>query len=579
MKRTLFTTITIVVGVVLILFGVLCLQFFQSFVNAIIASRLPLKENTETFDLWRKPPATPMLKAYFFNVTNAQEFLDSSGSIKLQLQEFGPYTYSEKWEKVDTVWHPNGTLTYKQNKMYFFEPSLSIGSEDDAYVFPNVPLLSALSSLKFSSGVAKKAISTILDILKLQPFNERSVKDIMWGYDDPLLKLGKSVLPEGKRVPFDKFGFFYGKNNTPGNPFTVFTGQEKLADFARINVYNGKEILDFWKNPNVLKNETCVPSEESEENDGDEEPSCVKVRRSDDYCNMINGTDATGFPSMLNENSTLYIFNPDLCRSMKLVYKENVKQQDLPALRFVPAEETFGDMETYPQNECYCVDGPPCSKRGTFNISVCQFGSPVFLSWPHFLHGDPSLREALIGLRPDPSRHQFYLDIQPKLGVPMQAKGRVQINIQMTRIPEIPQASRLANVLIPVIWFEDGIEKLPESVTGLLRQAVYVPEVAELALAIACFGFGSLLLICGLIVVIKTVRRKPDGRPRNGHATVAPENHQMPDMNDKATNGIKNGGTIPYKNGIEMENTKNGDGNGISNGHNGESKTIKETHT
>jgi len=37
----------------------------------------------------------------------------------------------------------------------------------------------------------------------------------------------------------------------------------------------------------------------------------------------------------------------------------------------------------------------------------------------------------------------------------MQAKGRVQINIQMTRIPEIPQAARLDNVLIPVIWFED----------------------------------------------------------------------------------------------------------------------------
>lgn len=37
----------------------------------------------------------------------------------------------------------------------------------------------------------------------------------------------------------------------------------------------------------------------------------------------------------------------------------------------------------------------------------------------------------------------------------MQAKGRIQINIQMTRIPEIPQASKLADVLIPVIWIED----------------------------------------------------------------------------------------------------------------------------
>ena len=55
--------------------------------------RLPLKQGTETFELWRKPPATPVLKVYFFNVTNADEFIKSNGSIKLVLQEFGPYTY------------------------------------------------------------------------------------------------------------------------------------------------------------------------------------------------------------------------------------------------------------------------------------------------------------------------------------------------------------------------------------------------------------------------------------------------------------------------------------------------------
>ena len=191
---------------------------------------------------------------------------------------------------------------------------------------------SALSSLRHSSGVAKKAVSTILDILKLQPFNERTVKDMMWGYDDPLLKLGKSVLPEGKRVPFDKFGFFYGKNGTAGPVLTVRTGQEKLADFAKINVWNGKERLSFWKNPNEIINPNCT-DEEDDDPDVEKDPACIRVPRKDDYCNMINGTDATGFPSMLNKNSTLYIFQADLCRSLKLTYQEDVKQQDLPAYR------------------------------------------------------------------------------------------------------------------------------------------------------------------------------------------------------------------------------------------------------
>lgn len=155
---------------------------------------------------------------------------------------------------------------------------------------------------------------------------------MMWGYDDPLLKLGKSILPEGKRVPFDKFGLFYGKNNTAGHVFTVFTGQEKLSDYARIDVWNGKERLDFWNNPYEVKNENCTETD-SEEEDEEENLDCIRPLRDDDYCNMINGTDATGFPSMLNENSTIYIFNSDLCQSIHLTYKEPVKQQEIPAFR------------------------------------------------------------------------------------------------------------------------------------------------------------------------------------------------------------------------------------------------------
>lgn len=37
----------------------------------------------------------------------------------------------------------------------------------------------------------------------------------------------------------------------------------------------------------------------------------------------------------------------------------------------------------------------------------------------------------------------------------MQAKGRVQINIQMTKIDETPQTANLSDLLIPVVWFED----------------------------------------------------------------------------------------------------------------------------
>ena len=45
--------------------------------------------------------------------------------------------------------------------------------------------------MQHSTKIVKKAVSTLLDILKLQPFTAHTVKELMWGYEDPLLKLGK----------------------------------------------------------------------------------------------------------------------------------------------------------------------------------------------------------------------------------------------------------------------------------------------------------------------------------------------------------------------------------------------------
>lgn len=48
--------------------------------------------------------------------------------------------------------------------------------------------------------------------------------------------------------------------------------------------------------------------------------------------------------------------------------------------------------------------------------------APVYLSYPHFLNGDPSLVDAVEGLKPDPEVHSTFFKIQPKLGVTLSAK-------------------------------------------------------------------------------------------------------------------------------------------------------------
>jgi hypothetical protein len=235
----------------------------------------------------------------------------------------------------------------------------------------------------------------------------------------------------------------------------------------------------------------------------------------------------------------------------------------------------FGSVEEFPENKCYCQGGN-CSPKGTFNVSLCQFNSPVFLSWPHFLNGDPILSERIEGLNPKPELHSFYMDIQPKLGLAMQAKGRVQINIQMTVVDEIPQTSNLTNMLIPVVWFEDGIDKLPPVVLGLIRQAINMPEVAEAALSYILFIVGGLLIVGGIMYLLKNSYGKNNKLAAvNGHTKGDALDIKPVGDVEKSKNGMNGDTKHQYTNSVEMEDKEivkeklNGNGTTKKEGCNG----------
>ena len=63
-------------------------QYFRFIKNFL--QEIPLRENTPIAEAWAKPPITPYLKLYFFNVTNPQGFLKGAKPV---LQEIGPFTY------------------------------------------------------------------------------------------------------------------------------------------------------------------------------------------------------------------------------------------------------------------------------------------------------------------------------------------------------------------------------------------------------------------------------------------------------------------------------------------------------
>ena len=161
--------------------------------------------------------------------------------------------------------------------------------------------LAAVKAVDESENIIKVALGSMLEILKQTPFVQLTVSQILWGYENQLIQLAKGIFPEDQAYPFDKFGLFTGKNGTFPGILTTMTGQSDVKDVGRVTAWNDETELKFWR-------------ENSE-------------------CNKIKGTDGSSFPPDIMPNTTLYLFNRDMCRSLPLVYQADAVSSGIPGYR------------------------------------------------------------------------------------------------------------------------------------------------------------------------------------------------------------------------------------------------------
>lgn len=100
-----------------------------------------------------------------------------------------------------------------------------------------------------------------------------------------------------------------------------------------------------------------------------------------------------------------------------MVYKEDSSVFGIPTYRFVFPDSMYQSAATFEDNECFCTQRKGhrdlCDLDGLLDMSACSDGVPIAMSPPHFLGANSKLRQDVIGLRPDPVKHDTYLDIEP----------------------------------------------------------------------------------------------------------------------------------------------------------------------
>ena len=107
------------VSVFLVTSGIVLLSAHSVIFNYIYNTQLVLSPTSGSFPMWEKLPEPMLASMYLWEVKNPDQVSQGSKPI---LEERGPYVFTKQHIKVDPIWNDNGTVTYKQRRVWHFVP-------------------------------------------------------------------------------------------------------------------------------------------------------------------------------------------------------------------------------------------------------------------------------------------------------------------------------------------------------------------------------------------------------------------------------------------------------------------------
>ncbi|KAJ8898075.1 hypothetical protein PR048_003435 [Dryococelus australis] len=136
-------------------------------------------------------------------------------------------------------------------------------------------------------------------------------------------------------------------------------------------------------------------------------------------------------------------------RSIWFDYAEDAEVDGLPAYRYSGGASIVDNGTLDSGNECYC--GGRCVPAGVLNVSSCRFGSPAFVSYPHFYLADPYYLDQVDGLHPQADKHRFDITIEPakqcRESAALRTCVRDKLHISKANVAPIPFTSTICNLL------------------------------------------------------------------------------------------------------------------------------------
>ncbi|KAK2859082.1 hypothetical protein Q5P01_003702 [Channa striata] len=397
-----------VFGAAVAILGGILIPLGSSIIQGTVKQEAVIEPGTTAYDNWVSTGAFVYRQLWLFDLKNPIEVLQYGA--RPVVVEKGPYTYKIRYlPKENITFNPNHTVSFLLPMGAIFQPSMSVGPEDDNVTSLNLAVAGAYSLVP--QGL-HPLLETMINKNKASLFQRRTVKEMLYGYTDPLLNA--------------TVGLFVPYNGTYDGYYNVYNGKDDISKVGTIDRWHGERSLNFWD---------------------------------DQYCDMINGTDASSFAPFVDKKKPLYFFSSDICRSVSASFEQSLDLKGIEVYRYTLLPSTLASPTVNPDNRCFCRNlksTKNCTMAGVLDISSCQDGRPIYISLPHFLHGSPSLREDVLGLNPSEEHHSTFLDVEPTTGFTLRFAKRIQVNMMYGPSKVITVLKKVKDYTIfPLVWLNE----------------------------------------------------------------------------------------------------------------------------
>ncbi|KAG8142420.1 hypothetical protein E2320_006338, partial [Naja naja] len=196
------------IGAVLAVLGAILIPVGNHFIDKTVEKEVVIENGTIAYQNWVLPGSPIYREFWVFDVQNPED--------------------------QNITEHKDATLSYLQPNIFIFQPDMSAGPENDTFTTVNLAVVTA--PVLYKNGFMQFLMDIWMRSAKSKLLQTRTVKEILWGYEDPFLK----------KIPIIKIdkvvGIFYPYNNTFDAPYEIHSGKDDINKKGIITTYNNSSI-------------------------------------------------------------------------------------------------------------------------------------------------------------------------------------------------------------------------------------------------------------------------------------------------------------------------------------------------